>query len=115
LGLARAPRILGPLRRATCAAVVGLLKKSIFDLRIDAMEPLLSALGSLLIGGDFRFHPPSRAHTIKLKGVSVNKRKLSRAQDFTLWSISDIFYGGWGHERRNHFPRHHGRSRVGAI
>jgi hypothetical protein len=38
-------------------------------------------------------HPPSRAHTIKLKGVSVNKRKLSRAQDFTLWSISDIFYG----------------------
>jgi hypothetical protein len=41
------------LRRATHrATAVTLLKKSVFNLRIDPMEPLLSSLGSFLIGGD---------------------------------------------------------------
>jgi hypothetical protein len=54
LSSARAARILGPLRRATHrVAAVALLKKSIFNLRIDPMQPLLGALGSFLIGSDF--------------------------------------------------------------
>jgi hypothetical protein len=44
------------LRRAThCATGVVLAQKSVFNLRIDTMEPLFGALGSLLVGGDFRF------------------------------------------------------------
>ena len=44
------------LRRATHrATVVALAKKSVFNLRINTMEPLLGPLGSLLVGGDFRF------------------------------------------------------------
>jgi hypothetical protein len=50
----QAARIPGPLRRATHRVVaVALLKKSIFNLRIDPMEPLLGALGSFLTSGDF--------------------------------------------------------------
>jgi hypothetical protein len=42
------------LRRAVHrTAGIALLKKSIFDLAVDAMEPLLGALGSLLISGEF--------------------------------------------------------------
>jgi hypothetical protein len=44
------------LRALWCAvAVIILSEKSILNLRIDAMEPLLGALGSFLIGGDICF------------------------------------------------------------
>jgi hypothetical protein len=39
------------------AAAVALLKKSIFNLSVDAMEPLLGSLGSFLISSDLRFQP----------------------------------------------------------
>jgi hypothetical protein len=37
------------------AAPVILPEKSIFNLRVDAMEPLLGPLGSVLISSDLRF------------------------------------------------------------
>jgi hypothetical protein len=44
---------LWPLRRTIhCAAAAALLKKPVFNLRIYAMEPLLSLLGSFLMCGD---------------------------------------------------------------
>jgi hypothetical protein len=54
--LARTPCILWSLRCAThrVPALI-LLKKSIFNLGIDAMELLLRTLGSLLISGDLCF------------------------------------------------------------
>ena len=36
-------------------AVVTLSEKSIFNLRVNAMEPLLGTLGSFLISGNLRF------------------------------------------------------------
>jgi hypothetical protein len=45
-----------PLRRATRrTTAVALLKKSVFNLRVDAMEPMLGALDPLLISGDLCF------------------------------------------------------------
>jgi hypothetical protein len=41
------------LRAVHRAPRVALLEKSVFNLRIDTMEPLLGALGSLLISGEF--------------------------------------------------------------
>jgi hypothetical protein len=44
------------LRPLWCAvAVIILSEKSIFNLRVNTVQPLLGALGSFLVGGDFRF------------------------------------------------------------
>ena len=42
------------------ATAIPLPQKSIFDLRVNAMEPLLSSLGFLLIGGDFCLGVPDQ-------------------------------------------------------
>ena len=53
---ARTSLILGSLRRAVHRTPrVALLEKSVFNLRIDTMEPLLGSPSPLLISGEFRF------------------------------------------------------------
>jgi hypothetical protein len=60
------------LRRAIHrAAAIALLKKSIFNLRVDPMEPPLGTLGSLLISGDLLIMPnTARAKALCLSATT---------------------------------------------
>jgi N6-adenosine-specific RNA methylase IME4 len=64
-----------------------LLKKSIFDLAVDAMEPLLGALGSLLISGEFWF----QLRYPIFSGSQLIRKLLRRAE-----RVAAVFVGSSG-------------------
>jgi hypothetical protein len=74
------------LRRAA-AKLIFLPQKAIFNLRVHAMQPLLGALGSFLIGRDFRF---------QLRYPIFSRAKLTRKLLRRLQRLSAAFFGNTG-------------------
>ena len=72
---------LRPLWRAV--AVVTLSEKSIFNLRVNTVQPLLSTLGPFLVGGDFRF---------QLRQPIFSRAKLMRKLLRRLQRVSAVFF-----------------------
>jgi len=82
---AGAPCFLWSLRSATYrATAIILLKKSILDLSVDPMEPLLSPLGSLLMSGKFCFQLSNPI----LGSAQLIRKLLSHAE-----CVSAVFVG----------------------
>ena len=85
---ARPPCILRSLRYAIhSAAAIALLKKSIFNLSVDPMEPSLSPLGSFLISGDLRF---------QLRNPIFGRAQLMREALRRLQRVSAVFFRNTG-------------------
>jgi hypothetical protein len=81
----RTPCFLRSLRRATHRTTAVLLKKAVFNLRVDAMEPLLSPFGSLLISGDFCLQ---RGDTV-FGHAQLIRKLLSHAQRMSAVFVSN--------------------------
>jgi hypothetical protein len=64
-------------------AVITLSEKSIFNLRVDTVQPLLSPLGSFLIGGDFGF---------QLRDPIFGSTQLMREPLRCLQGVSAVFF-----------------------
>jgi hypothetical protein len=69
------------------AAAIALLKKSIFNLSVDAMEPSLSPLGSFLISSDLRF---------QLRNPIFGRAQLMREALRRLQRVSAVFFRNTG-------------------
>jgi hypothetical protein len=69
------------------AAVITLSEKSIFNLRVNTVEPLLGTLGSFLVGGDFRF---------QLRYPIFSRAKLMRKLLRGLQHVSTVFFRNTG-------------------
>jgi hypothetical protein len=81
----RTPRILGALRRTVhCASTVALLEELVFNLRIDPMEPLLGALGSLLRSSEFVF----QCHDPIFRSPELIRKLLRHAQRLATILVS---------------------------
>jgi hypothetical protein len=65
------------------AAVFTLSEKSVFNLRVNAVQPLLGTLGSFLIGSDFRF---------QLRYPIFSRAKLMRKLLRRLDRVSAVFF-----------------------